>query len=181
MKNNWSLSLEKVFYPKTKDEVLKAFRLTFALDDRKQHRDRIEYFRERKEHVRQAIVNADWLLCSLANALYLSIDPPGLSFETTEENNIVRLSFIGTTQIVSSYTWKIPNDKMKKIVRRLTKMKRTVNFLDDNVAITLFNGSFPEIFIAIILLLKRKELEVSTLFDGNMYLELNPTTSVEKT
>ena len=176
-KNNWRNMFEEVFSPKTRGEVVNALRITFALDDRKQHRDRKDYFRNMREAIRQSILNADWLFASLAKVLHLSINPHGFVDEMQDEYRKVRISFAGQDKCDSSYPWRIERSKEIEIASRLTKMSRTVNFSDDIAVSTLFNGTFAEVFITIAVLLKSKRIEVHDLPEGNMYLQIVPRKS----
>lgn len=173
-KNNWGLIFEKVFYPKTREEIVNAFQLTFGLDDRKQHRERLEYFRERKEKIRQAIFNADWLMSSLSSALTLAINPPGFFLEVQADNFVARVSFIGTNQVSSSYVWKIPMAKFEEIRSRILKMTRTLDFSEDNAIMTLFDCSIAELLIVMAELVHRKEVEVLQSQEGNLYMKIIP-------
>jgi hypothetical protein len=173
-KNNWGLIFEKVFYPKTKEEIINALQLTFGLDDRKQHRDRVEYFRERKDKIRQAIFNADWLMSSLTHILDLAINPPGFVNELQGDNFVVRVSFLGSSQATSSYVWKIPLTKFEEIKNRVILMPRKLDFSEDNAIMTLFDCSIAEIFIVIAEMIHKKEVIVKKLPDGDLHLEILP-------
>jgi sorbitol-specific phosphotransferase system component IIA len=173
-KNNWGLIFEKVFYPKTREEIVNALQLTFGLDDRKAHRERLEYFRERKEKIRQAIFNADWLMSSLSSALNLAINPPGFFHEVQADNFVARVSFTGISQASSSYVWKIPIAKFEEIRSRILKMSRTLDFSEDNAIMTLFDCSIAEILIVIAELVQRKEIEVVQSQEGNLYVKIIP-------
>lgn len=174
-KDNWSNFFEKVFSPKSKEEVVQALQMTFALDDRKLHRDRPDYFRTVREQIRQAICNADWLLYSLANVLRLSISPSGFIDETQDDYHKVRISFAGQDQCASSHLWSITTSRTKEIASRLTRISATtVNFSDDMAVSTLFNGALGEIFIVIAKLLREKLIEVHDQPESRMYLLIIP-------
>lgn len=176
-KSNWNSIFQQVFFPKSREEVAEAVRLTFALDDRIQHRDRIDYFRERKEQLRQAIVNAEWLFKTLANVISLTINPKGFCEETLNDYHTVRISLVGQNECGSAYPWRIHAVKEKDIASRLTRMSRIVNASDDNGISTLFNGAFAEVFIVIALLLKKGLIKIQFLQEGNMYFRIIPTQS----
>lgn len=173
-KSNWNNIFERMFSPRTREEVVEALRATFCLDDRKQHRDRPSYFREVREEIRQAIFKADWLLYYLAHVLRISANPDGFVDEMEGDFHKVRISFAGQEQTSSSYPWRIPISKEKEIAKRLTSMSKTVNFSDDIAVSTLFNGTIAEVFITIASLLRRKSLLVQDLPESRMYLRIIP-------
>lgn len=176
-KINWSTIFQKVFPSKSREEVVGAIQLTFALDDRHQHRDRIDYFRERKEQIRQSIVNAEWLLHSLASVISLAMNPVALCEECQGDYHVIRISFVGQENCGSSYSWKIPILREKDISGRLIRMSRTINASEDNAVSTLFNGGFAEIFIVMALLQKKGLIKVDPSYEGNMYLRIVPSSS----
>ena len=94
---NWNIAIQAIFPERDKKEVVKALQLSFALDDREQHRDRLDYFRQRKELVRQAIVNAEWIFRSISYALTIALNPPGFSVQSEGNYKDVKESFIGTS------------------------------------------------------------------------------------
>ena len=170
---NWHSFLVKIFHPKTKEEVVNALRTTFSLDDRKQHRDRNEYFRTVREQIRQSISNAGWLLNSLALTLRLSIQPNGFSDEHEGENHIVRVSFLGQDQSVSAHPWYIDVRKETEIASRLMKADTTINFSEDLTVSTLYGGTFPEILLVIAELTKKGVLVVQDQQQSGMYLRIS--------
>jgi len=172
--NNWNGFLLEVFRPKTKEEVVDSLRLSFSLDDRKQHRDRIEYFRNVREQIRQVVSNSGWLLNSLANVPRLSIKPNGYSDELAEDGHTVKVSYIGQDRCASSHPWKIDVKKEREITSRLLKADTTVNLSDDAVVSTLYNSMFAELFIVIAGLLKKELLEVQDQPESGMYLRIIP-------
>jgi hypothetical protein len=174
-KSNWNNIFEKVFSPRTREEVVEALRKTFCLDDRKQHRDRASYFREVREEIRLAIRNADWLLYSLANVLRISANPEGFVDGMEGDFHNVKISFAGQEQTSWSYQWRIPISKEKEIAKRLTSMNKIVNFSDDIAVSTLFNGTIGEIFITIASLLRKNLLLVQDLSESRMYLRVIPS------
>jgi hypothetical protein len=173
-KDNWGLIFEKVFYPKTREEIVNALQLTFGLDDRKQHRDRIEYFRERKDKIRNAIFNAEWLMNLLSNVLTLAINPPGFFHEVQGDNFVARISFIGISQASSSFIWKIPIVKFEDIKKRLLRTSRELDFSEDNALMTLFDCSIAELLIAVAELARTNEISIKPLSNGNLYLKIGP-------
>jgi len=173
-KNNWNNIFEKMFSPRSREEVVEALRATFCLDDRKQHRDRPSYFREVREEIHKAIRKADWLLYCLADVLRISANPDGFVDEMERDFHNVRVSFAGQEKALSSYQWRIPVSKEKEIAQRLTSMSKTVNFSDDIAVSTIFNGTIAEIFITIASLLRRKSLLVQDLPESRMYLRIIP-------
>lgn len=173
-KNIWSNIFERVFSSKPREEVVEALRTTFALDDRKQHRDRVDYFRMVREQIRKAICNADWLLYSLADVLRLSINPGGFVDEIQDGVHSIRVSYVGQDRCTSSHAWKIPISREKEIAGRLMKMSRTLNFSDDIAVSTLFNGTFAEIFIILAELSRKRMIDVQDRPESRMYLQIIP-------
>lgn len=173
-RSNWSSMFRQVFHPKSRQEVVNALRKTFALDDRKQHRDRKDYFRLQREKIREAIVNADWLFTYLAKVMHMAMNPIGFTEEMENEQRKVRISFVSEGQCASSHPWTIKRVDEERIASRLTNQSRIVNFSDDITVSTLFNGAFPEIFIVTALLLKNKRIDVHDSPEGNMYLRIVP-------
>lgn len=173
-KSNWSKIFEKVFSPRSREEVVKALQATFALDDRKQHRDRKDYFREKREEIRKAIYNADWLFTSLVRIFDLSLNPSGFIDEKEDDYHKVRVSFVGSEQCASSHPLRIGSSKEAEIARRLSGKTRIINLVDDIAISTLFDGTLAEIFITIIGLLKNHQIEVQKMPEGDMYLEIIP-------
>lgn len=174
---NWNIALSTIFPGRTKNDVVNALQLSFALDDREQHRDRLDYFRQRKEFVRQAIVNAEWLFRSLSNALTIALNPPGFNLQNEENYHDVRVSFIGEKQTVTSALWRISLAVENDISSRLLKMSRTVDFSDDLTLTTLFNGSLAEILIIMVFLLRKNLISIQKSPEGNMFFEIKPKES----
>jgi hypothetical protein len=141
-KSNWAILFEKMFSPWQREEVVKALQLTFALDDRQQHRDRIDFFRQRKGSIQQAIVNADWLYESLGKAIKLAIKPQGFESKLLNDIRMVRVSFANQGDAAVAFPWKLQSDRGKDIARRVMRMTRTLNALDDNSVSSMFNCEY---------------------------------------
>lgn len=173
-KKYWTLLFEKIFQPRTREEVFNAFQLTFALDDRNAHRDRKDYFRERKNSIRQAIINADWLYDSLRNAINVVLNPVVFDSKLTNKDRFTKISFLNEGDSSTAYTWKIESEHGKDIVNRLLRAERILNVMDDTSVVSIFNGSFAEVFIVIVLMIKCGYLDVESISDGNMFIRLTP-------
>lgn len=171
---NWNLIMNKIFSPKSREEVVKALQLTFGLDDRKQHRDRPDYFRKTREEIRQAIVNADWILYNLAQGLRLSLKPNGFSQIKQEGFNDYRVSFLGQEQCASSHLWQISAGEENEIAKRLTAMPREVNFENDLAVSTQFGGSLPQIAIIAASLSRKGLLEIQDVAVSRMNMKIVP-------
>jgi len=170
---NWDTFFSSIFSQKKKEEVVDALRLTFSLDDRKQHRDRSEYFRTAREPIRQAISNAGWLLNSLANGLRLSLNPKGYLEKTVANLHILKVSFVSQDRCLSSFSWGIDVKKEADIVNRLTNLSTVVNFSDDLTVSNIYNGSFAEIILVISSLLKKGLLVIQDQPENGMYLRIS--------
>jgi hypothetical protein len=166
--------MNKIFSPKSREEVVKALQLTFGLDDRKQHRDRPDYFRKTREEIRQAIVNADWILYNLAQGLRLSLKPNGFSQIKQEGFNDYRVSFLGQEQCASSHLWQISAGEENEIAKRLTAMPREVNFENDLAVSTQFGGSLPQIAIIAASLSRKGLLEIQDVAVSRMNMKIVP-------
>ncbi len=173
-KANWNIIFEKLFSPKQREEVVEALQLTFALDDRNVHRDRKDYFRERKGLVRQAIVNADWLYESFRNVINLSFKPNGFCSKSLDGTRIFNVSFLNQGDASVAFPWKIDSEKGLDIGKRILRAERTLNVLDDASISSTFNGLFAEVFVVMSLLLKQNLINIEPMSDGNMYIRISP-------
>lgn len=173
-KSIWSSFFEKIFYPRTREEIVQALRVNFALDDRSQHRDRIDYFRIQREKIRKAIINVDWLLHSLARVITLSLDPRSIFEESQNDIKTVRVSFVGKNQSDSSHPWKIDSTKENPISRRLTSFDRTLDFSDDMTISSQLGGAFAEVFIIMSILRKQKLINITIAPESSMHLKISP-------
>ena len=173
---NWNIAIQAIFPERDKKEVVKALQLSFALDDREQRRDGKDNFRQRKELVRQAIVNAEWIFRSISYALTIALNPPGFSVQSEGNYKDVKVSSLGEKQSVASALWRISLTHQEGISSRLLKMNRIVDFSDDLTITTLFNGSLAEILIVMVFLLRKDLISIQKSHDGNMFLEIKPKT-----
>jgi len=172
--NNWNSFFSSIFAPKKKDEVVTALRLTFSLDDRKQHRDRPDYFRSVRESIRQAVSNAGWLLNSLAKGLELALSPNGYSEKSVASLRIIKVSFVSQDRCLASFSWGIEARKETEITYRLTKLSSVVNFSDDLTVSNIFGGSFTEVILVINILLRKGLLSIEKQPENGMYIRINP-------
>jgi len=174
-KRNWDNFFKEIFSSNTRSRVVDMLQKTFALDNRKQHRNRVDYFRETREEIRKAIINADYILTALANAIQLSIRPNGFNQSLIGNNYQIKISYVDEKSANNNYMFIISKMKILDISNRLTSTKRKCNFAHESAITTLYNCSFSEYFIALSMLVRDNKIQIEKSPESRMYLQLIPT------
>jgi len=173
-RKHWDNIFCVVFEGKTRGQVYDMIRKTFALDNRKQHRDRVDYFRETREEIRKAIINADYLLKSLAKVIDLSITPNGIIQNLDQNNHLIKVSFVDETAANNNFEFEIPNNRIVDISNRIASTKRKYNFTHESAITTLFNCTFAEFFIVLSMVSREGKINIKKSNESQMYLQIIP-------